>query len=722
MPEFADLARFSDIFVILFENVARHSGMDRPRLSIRAAIEGPFLNLWFESEISPDAMNDDASARLAQLRSTIGEGGLHPLMLRAACQLLSAAPSSEEVNALASRLPSTTSTKGFLEALSNHLFFDLLRTPAQRALLSRLAVLTGFFDRRVALSVASVEPQLEISGADWTFISSMVLDGFGEGRCSFPPTLKHVAKQNLAADVSQDKLLISAAMTQLTPRGPTKAVDFLDFQAAIFSLLLAKAHRTAAHYLTLAVPGLYRTVDFEHVRLLFLVLNGDPVHTALEDDFLRWRLLTAEIILRTGDIEAASEPEVAQLFRRMRSIASRQPNRRWFLRFTMLGLLAGIRLKRINPNQPATAKVFAKMAAPVMLAVTIAVKHKAAEQVALFTSFFELSASRLRISDIDLLKNALLLLHATGSRSISANALAELYARFAAVKANYSAKREKLRAQADEFKTVGFAPGYIATMYGVALIEHDRYDNHAGARNIVEGLIETAAQLPRARLLIDRMRVLVADAFWAEKDYANSAKGYAITMKGHHTQGIRGHIQERLIDSLISSREFHQAADRTVSILRRRRAVLSASAKVRLYARLSYAYAESGDLVKAGIASLSLDRIARKSQLEELQSLSLSVAAWVLQHADFSDPLIPRPSIQIRDSSALSDKIGPELLEIWRKEDGLSTKARMQIATVFELHGMFKRSAALFREVLSVAEHHHEYDQSRKPHFERNFN
>ncbi|MFI5118111.1 MAG: hypothetical protein ACHP8B_15575 [Terriglobales bacterium] len=500
--------------------------------------------------------------------------GGHPLMLKAACQLISAAPSGAEVTAVAARLPSAASTKSFLEALSNHVFFGLLHTSDQRALLSRLAVLPGLFDMRVALSLARVEPRLAISGADLTLMSSMVLDASAGGRCSFPAALKHVVEENLTSDVQRDELLIAAATTQLTPRRPTDPVDFLDFQAAIFSFILAKEYRAAARYFTLAVPKLYKTVDFDVVRVFFLLLNGDPVHAVLGNDFVRWQLLAAEIIYRAQKAETAREPEVAMLFRRMRSIAGHRTSERWLLRFMLLGLLAGIRFKRVDLNQQPTVRVFARLAAPVLLAIKIAVKNKGAEEVLTFAGFFERSAAWLRISDIDLLKDALLLLQESGGRNLSANALAQLYGHFAVTRSDFAEKLEKLRAQADEFKASGFLPGYVAARYGEALVEHEHYGNYAGARKIVVGLLEAAKQVPQARLLIDRINTLIADTYWAESDYANSATAYAVALKGHHARPIRQHIQERLIDSLISLREVAQAIAQALSILRRRRAAL----------------------------------------------------------------------------------------------------------------------------------------------------
>jgi hypothetical protein len=78
MPQFANLALFSDIFVILFENVSRHSGlMDKPRVVIRADIDDPYLRISFDSMVAPDAISDDARNKVMRIRNTIADGSFH---------------------------------------------------------------------------------------------------------------------------------------------------------------------------------------------------------------------------------------------------------------------------------------------------------------------------------------------------------------------------------------------------------------------------------------------------------------------------------------------------------------------------------------------------------------------------------------------------------------------------------------------------------------------
>lgn len=630
--------------------------------------------------------------------------GGHPLMLKAACQILSGAPTGEEVNAVAEDLPSVTSTRAFLEALSNRLFFDLLRSPDQRHLVSRLAVLPGLFDKRVALSLADLRPKLSISGADWTLVSSTLLDSSGEGRFSFPGTLKHIAEDSLPSTVSRSDILKRAALVQFTPRRATEALNFLDFQAGMLSLILAKDYKLAAHFFTLAVPALLRGVDFEFVRLFLIVLNSDQVHAELESDFVRWQLLIADVMLRTRNTQAAKDRDVAKLFRSMHAIATHQSEKRWLFRYMILSLLGAIQLRRIDPNQPTSTRLFAKIASPITLAVKIATQQKEPEQAAVFLHFFVSSARWLSVSQMDLLAEALLTVHLAGKEGLSPNSLAELYAQFAVANSELSRKFCLLNKHSDNFKRAEYLDGYVAAMYGLATFEHEHNSEYSKTRHIAQTLIKEVQDIPRFRAIVDRLTVLLADTYWAEKLYQTSATTYAVCLKGHHRKPIREHIQNRLIDSLISVGNLDQATAQIIRILRRRRRQLEARSIAHLYARLAYAYAEFGDLMKAAIACVRLDRIAHQTGLEELQYISFAIAAWVLQHAKFDDPLIPRPCIQIVSSSVISDRISDEDLAAWRTDDKFSIKARMQIATVFELHGKPKRGRVLLQEALQAIE------------------
>lgn len=199
-----------------------------------------------------------------------------------------------------------------------------------------------------------------------------------------------------------------------------------------------------------------------------------------------------------------------------------------------------------------------------------------------------------------------------------------------------------------------------------------------------------------SRLLRDRAILAIADTFCAEKNYVVSAKSYALAIRGHHTQGMRGHIQGRLIDTLTVSGDSAGAFAATISILRRRGNRLPAGQKARLYARLAYLATRNQEITKAAIACLGLRRVADKINSDELQYLCLYIAGWALGKIESKDDfLIPRNTVEIRDIFALSETIDPKHIEEWKSNDGLTIKSYLQIAAIFELQGRYKRALAL---------------------------
>jgi hypothetical protein len=78
MPDFGDLARFSDMFVILFENVARHSGLnDNQWVAITAELDDPLLKVSFESNVAHGVANDATQDRLERIRRIVADGSFH---------------------------------------------------------------------------------------------------------------------------------------------------------------------------------------------------------------------------------------------------------------------------------------------------------------------------------------------------------------------------------------------------------------------------------------------------------------------------------------------------------------------------------------------------------------------------------------------------------------------------------------------------------------------
>ncbi len=272
----------------------------------------------------------------------------HPLMLKAICQALPPKPTPEDVKILLGTLPSLTSAKIFLEYLSNQLFFRLLRTSEQRLILSRLALLPGRFDWGMAQAVAAVEPKVTFTLADWRYMKSVVLDEVDLEHCLIPQLLKEIAKDNLPTGVPTNQILIAAAHRQLRPGGSRK-LEFIDFHAAILSLILGEANKQAAAYFVMSVPRLLEFTSFSDLEVLFMVLNGELFHAKLGDPHLRWQLLSAELMSRAQDSEAAKSDQVSTTLSRMRQLERKQRNR-WPFRWAILTLIVLIRSRRIDAS------------------------------------------------------------------------------------------------------------------------------------------------------------------------------------------------------------------------------------------------------------------------------------------------------------------------------------------------------------------------------------
>ena len=644
----------------------------------------------------------DTTAAVLELTMLCLQFGGHPLMLRVVAQELSKRPTQAEVQRLAGQLPSIGEAKVFIDNLSNKVFFDLLRTNEQRALLSRLSLITSSFDWRVANAVASVSPKITVSKSDWTYMTSVVLDEAGADRYMIPQLLRRVAEDNVGAEPSKKSVLVAAARTQVSLHPGTRSVDFFDFQAGIFSFIFAEEYVQAAQLVALAVPSLYRKISFALVRTLFVILNGSPVQKKLKNDSLSWQLLFAELMFRANEPKAAREPEVVELLRELRKLAPRLPNRPVCPRASIATMIVSIRFKRLDTNAPGAKKSFRKIMGANQLAIRAALKCGFLDQVSVLLAFYKRSAKLgLRGGDLETVKDAVVALHEAGQLKISENHLAEIYAQFAVnVHEGRESKAQLLR-QASEYDAIGCWAGYFAAMYGLALVEHEKNALYGVAREIGENLLGGKYDYPST--LRDRILVLRADAYWAEKKCAESAVLYEAALLGHHVPGIRQHIRERLVDALAADRRYEQAIRGILGYIRRREAK-SGISQARLYARLAYFFTELKQFTKAAIACWGLVRLATREEMDEIHYLSLLISGYVLGHIDFCDPAILRPDVLIRDSSAISDRIDPADIQTWKSEDKLRIKSTLHISGIFELTGSLRRSLALLKRACAQVE------------------
>jgi hypothetical protein len=612
----------------------------------------------------------------------------HPLMLRAICQELPPQPSPSDVKSVSDRLPSVTSAKAFLDSLSNQLFYHVLKTSEQRSLLSRLALLPGRFDWVVAQSVAAVKPKLSITLSDWRYMNSTVLDEVDLDHCSIPQLLKEIAKTSLSPDISRSHVLVSAAHAQLKPGGTAK-ISFLDFHSAIFSLILAEEYRQAALFFTMSVPRLMDFVRFQDLSVLFMVFTGEPFQQKLQDGYLKWQLLGAELMFRAKDREASEDENVYRLLARMRLLAQKQ-SKRWIFRVAIANLITLIRSRRIgfsvNPSERAICKVFA----PVTFALRLTLTNGGFEQIALPLKSYKLFAHIVRLRDLDLLKDIVLALRKIGKASLPDNVLADIYAKIAVKARDVESARRMFYEHSKAYANADHLGGYFASQYALAHVLHTHDGSYTAAREVMEPVTQSAKY---PQVLKYRAIMSIADAWFAEKNFEKSADCYAKALNGHYVRGFRRHIQERLIDSLSRAGNSNEAFIRTVSVLRRRRRALSLDEKGHLYARLAYTSVERKNFTQAAIACCGLRRLAESASSDQYHWLCLYLAAWTVKQIGVQDDLLtPNQDVGFRDICALSETVPEELLREWRENDKANVKTLFQISAIFELAKRHKRA------------------------------
>ncbi len=81
---------------------------------------------------------------------------------------------------------------------------------------------------------------------------------------------------------------------------------------------------------------------------------------------------------------------------------------------------------------------------------------------------------------------------------------------------------------------------------------------------------------------------------------------------------------------------------------------------------------------------------------------SSTLCDWLLQYFEYSDPVIPKSSAQIKDSSALSDKYTPEQITVWRARGPLFARALILLGTIFELLQDSVRAEFLYRRAFAI--------------------
>jgi hypothetical protein len=624
----------------------------------------------------------------------------HPVMLRAAVKDLPSKPSSADVLALSQRIPSITSAEDFLSDLSSRIFFGLLQTPDQRTWLSRLSVIAFPFTQGLANRLARLEPRLQVLSADWAYLKSLLLDARSADRYSVPSLLQQMASSGVQID--ERRTILTAAARYIFQRAAAdQTIDFWDFQSALLALLAADRQEEATMRFVLAYSSLM-TAPLHMLEPLFLVMNNQYTHAKIASPFSRWSMLQAELYLRLQDQQPPDQPKVYSLIRRMRLQACAAMGRGFRYARAMTHIcIALLKIRSLEEGQELRRDQRYRIFSPLQTALRIALSSQDATFVANMLHFFDHESQFATRPDIELLKDALLLLPENEPLPLSVHALVTLYSNYAANSPDADV-RMRIEAHAALYLAARRGDAYFACEHAVASVLHGKA-HYSLARERLGRLLARADELRLSPAAVVHGILLIADIYWAENNPAKSAEYYGQILDADlGSEFLQQFVCERLCDSFIALGRFEKAAAAAIARMRSQRRGQTPEARARLYARLAYAYAKEGLLKKAAIACLGLSRLAASTPSGALDPLAGTVAGWVLGFFPQSDPMVPTGAVHLPNSAALSERVTPEKMADWRGYDPFRAKAITLVASIFERLEDWKRSELLYRKALDL--------------------
>ena len=672
-----------------------------PTATAAGAREVPFEGLTpQESILFASKLGVDLSDSMLQFYSLSLQVGGHPVMLRALVSELASKPSSEEVLALSQRIPSIASAEAFLNDLSNRIFFDLLKTGDQRSWLSRLAAVPFPVTKELALRLARSRPELQVSGADWTYVKSLLLDQIRADHYSIPALLQRIAEQSIPAPEKQAHSVM-AARHVFQMATASRSIDLWDFQFAIFALLNCKYYDEAATRLVHSFPSLLRTSTFKPFELLFLTMNAEQTHANIRDAVICWFVLQFEVHFRIQAEDLPNWPRLNLLIQRMRGHL-RNPAMPNGARAMLHVALASARMRKAKDAKSQSATSIRRVFTSINGALRAALVQGDLRLVSSMLHFYDLFRESITRPDVALFKDVVVQLPRGETLPVSGHTLVKVYSAYVGGLKHSDAAMRVVEDHAALFRAEGCNDAYLACEHAAALILHDGNKRYRDARNRLKPLVERKSDFNFSDQVIAHGLELIADTFWAESNYAKSAEYYRSVLSADLDSGVLHQIVcERLCDSLIFLRQYEKAARVALAELRSNRREQTPDQRAQLYGRLAYAYAECGALTKAAISCAAICRLASTSSSDGLDHIAATMSGWVLAHMSYSDSMIPKSVTQLRDSNALSESISPEDLNKWRAADPFKTRATVFTATLFELLEHWQRSGHYFRRAIA---------------------
>jgi hypothetical protein len=626
----------------------------------------------------------------------------HPVLLRAIASELPQRPSPEEVTHLSKTLNSAMAVQPFLQVLSERLVRSL-RSDAHRSWLARLASITFPFRRGLALDIARMSPRIDVADVDWNYLASQMLDQTSPDQYAVPTLLRPLLTSG-GQEPSAKSILVASARYVFRNAGASKQINFWDFHGAILALVIAERYEEAAMWFSLCLASSLEIGSFKLFEILFMVLNGDLVQAHLSDPFARFLLLLAEIQMRLLNETRPNYSRILEIIRRIRVLPKTAitPNGFLHIRMTVHAVITMIHVRRLKDQGSFSRRDGRRAFAPLQTALRLALVPKEPQFISFILGQYGHLYSLEKEPDLELLKEALLATPPATSE-ISADSLVGIYAQFV-ISRNYSdSALELCERHSHEYRAARRGDSFFACEHAIATILHDRFAKPKEARERVIAARTEALTLGASSYVVGRAELLVADSYWAEKDYATSAEHYGRALHvSFEDEALNQWVRERLADGLILVNQFQQATQHLVTTIRKCRTTLTAEYKGRLYARLAYAYGLNRELRKAAITCQSLAAIARVSGSAQVDMLSATLCDWLLHYFEYSDPVIPRSSVQIKNSIALSDKYTAEQVSAWEARGPLFARALVLLGMIFELLQSPVRAEFLYRKGLAI--------------------
>jgi hypothetical protein len=600
-------------------------------------------------------------------------------------------------------------TQPFLQILSERVMRSL-KVEAHRLWLARLAVLAFSFRRDLAMEIARLKPAIDVSEADWNLLVSRVFDKTGPDQYLVPTLLRPLLTLPQTQPDPNVVLVASARHIFRTARASSR-IDFWDFQSALVALIVAQHYDEAAYHFIVGMATSKRSVPLATLEILFMMLNGQLVHQNL-DPLTRFTLLVIEVNTRLLDERTPDYSKILSLMKQMHVVQKLQTLAKLSYAKAMIHMLAVLaRLRRLKDNNVINTKTQGRAFASIEAALRTALGQEDATITFRLLEFYGQLHFLARSPDLDLLKHAIIT-RAPDPTVISRNSLISIYTKFVTARKYDDESFKRCERHSSDYRSSGRADAFFAAEHTIATILIDRFGKYGEARQRIAESSRIANTLGASPNVLRRADLLIADSYWAEKDYINSTKHYeSLLSVDFGDKSLTQWVREKLSDSLISQSRFEEAARQLIRALRMNNRRLPPLYKARLYARLAYAYAEGNSLRKASIACLGLRRIAEASASGEIDRLSGIVSGWVLQHFKYSDPAIPKGKVQIRDSSSLSESASAEQIDLWNSLGPPLARELMLLSAIFELLGEFRRSEWLCRKALEAAKR--DKDQKR---------